>query len=302
MRKYQTGLFHLLTIYLLGISCSVKPTLESKIREEFSKTEGRFAVAFKDLSTGDTLFINADSVFHAASTMKTPVMAELFRQAGEGRFSLADSIVIKNEFKSIVDGSSYSLSRDSDSDTLIYDRIGKKETIRNLMTDMIIVSSNLATNILIDLVGAKKVDSLLLQIGAPNMHVLRGVEDTKAFEAGLNNSTSARGQLLLYELIATNKLVDAAASEEMISILTDQRFGEIIPAKLPKDVKVAHKTGSITGVQHDGGIVILPDGRKYILVLLSSKLTNVEKGIETMAKISELIYQHVTGGQNSEVK
>ena len=193
MKQY---LLIVLLISLGSVSCSDKTSLEQKIRQTLSKTEGRFAVAFKDLSSGETLYINADSVFHAASTMKTPVMAELFRQAGEGKFSLDDSLVIKNEFKSIVDGSPFSLSRSDDSDTLIYDRIGAKESIRKLMTDMIIVSSNLATNMLIDLVGAKKVDSLLQSIGAPNMHVLRGVEDTKAFEAGLNNTTSARGQLL----------------------------------------------------------------------------------------------------------
>lgn len=294
MSHYLSLVPQVLVIYFFGIACSPNVDLESSVEQELAKVEGRFAVAFKDLSTGETLFINADSVFHAASTMKTPVMAELFRQAGQGTFSLQDSIEIRNEFKSIVDGSPYSLSRESDSDTLIYDRIGEKETIMNLMTDMIIVSSNLATNILIDLVGAQKVDSLLLVIGAPNMHVLRGVEDTKAFEAGLNNTTSARGQLLLYELIATNQLVDEKASAEMIRVLSDQRFGEIIPAKLPKDVTVAHKTGSITGVQHDGGIVLLPDGRKYVLVLLSSKLKDVDKGIEVMANVSEIIYKHVT--------
>lgn len=286
----------LLTVLLISlgvVSCSDRASLEQKVRQTLSKTEGRFAVAFKDLSNGESLYINADSVFHAASTMKTPVMAELFRQAGEGRFSLDDSLVIKNEFKSIVDGSPFSLSRSDDSDTLIYDRIGAKESIRKLMTDMIIVSSNLATNMLIDLAGAKKVDSLLQRIGAPNMHVLRGVEDTKAFEAGLNNTTSARGQLLLYEQIAANKLVNESSSLEMIQILSDQRFGEIIPAQLPSDVIVAHKTGSITGVQHDGGIVMLPDGRKYILVLLSSNLQDRDQGIQVLADVSEIIYQHV---------
>lgn len=282
-----------LLISLGVVSCSDRASLEQKVRQTLSKTEGRFAVAFKDLSNGETLYINADSIFHAASTMKTPVMAELFRQAGEGRFSLDDSLVIKNGFTSIVDGSPFSLSRSDDSDTLIYDRVGAKESIRKLMTDMIIVSSNLATNMLIDLVGAKKVDSLLKRIGAPNMHVLRGVEDTKAFEAGLNNTTSARGQLLLYEQIATNKLVNESSSLEMIQILSDQRFGEIIPAQLPSDVIVAHKTGSITGVQHDGGIVMLPDGRKYILVLLSSNLQDRDQGIQVLADVSEIIYQHV---------
>jgi len=282
-----------LIVSLIASSCSDKPSLEQEVREALNIIEGRFAVAFKDLSSGETLYINADSVFHAASTMKTPVMAELFRQAGEGKFSLDDSLVIKNEFKSIVDGSPYLLTRSDDSDTLIYERIGTKESIRKLMTDMIIVSSNLATNLLIDLVGAKKVDSLLSSIGAPNMHVLRGVEDTKAFEAGLNNTTSARGQLLLYERIATNQLVNESSSIEMIRILSDQQFGEIIPAKLPSDVIVAHKTGSITGVQHDGGIVMLPDGRKYILVLLSSNLKDRNQGIEVLANVSELIYRHV---------
>lgn len=282
-----------MVIVLAAASCSINPTLEQQVRNELEKVEGRFAVAFKNLSTGETLYINADSVFHAASTMKTPVMAELFRQAGEGRFSLDDSLVIRNEFKSIVDGSPYSLNRGDDSDTLIYQRIGSKESIRKLMTDMIIVSSNLATNLLIDLVGAKKVDSLLVSLGAPNMRVLRGVEDTKAFEAGLNNTTSARGQLLLYELIATNQLFDESASGAMIEILSHQRFGEIIPAKLPDYLTIAHKTGSITGVQHDGGMVILPDGRRYVLVLLSSNLKDHQKGIKVLANVSELIFLHV---------
>jgi beta-lactamase class A len=91
--------------------------------------------------------------------------------------------------------------------------------------------------------------------------------------------------------------VDVGASMVMIDILLDQRFNDIIPAKLPKEVKVAHKTGSITGVRHDSGIVFLPDGRKYILVLLSKDLQDADAGIEAMANVSEMIYNYEKGNE-----
>ncbi len=79
----------------------------------------------------------------------------------------------------------------------------------------------------------------------------------------------------------------------MIDILLDQKFNEIIPAHLPKSVKVAHKTGVITAVHHDSGIVILPDGRKYVLVLLSRELGDFDSGTAKMADISKMIYDYV---------
>src|SRR5688572_30819942 len=102
--------------------------LEADIQKELNTVEGRFAVAFKDLTTGETILINEDSIFHAASTMKVPVMIEVFKQAKEGKFSLSDSIEIKNEFKSIVDSSLYSLLETDDSDTLLYDHIGEQRS------------------------------------------------------------------------------------------------------------------------------------------------------------------------------
>jgi beta-lactamase class A len=161
------------------------------------------------------------------------------------------------------------------------------------MYDMIIVSSNLATNLIIELVDAKNVTQTLREIGAKDIQVLRGVEDTKAFQAGMNNQVTAYDLMLLFEKIDNEELVNAEASMAMMDILLDQRFNDIIPAKLPEEVKVAHKTGSITGVQHDSGIVFLPDGRKYILVLLSKELTDADAGIEALASVSEMIYHYV---------
>ncbi len=163
-------------------------------------------------------------------------------------------------------------------------------TIYDLTYQMIIVSSNLATNILIDLVDAKNANESMRKLGAKDIQVLRGVEDKKAFEKGLNNSVTAFDLMLIFEKIAQNKVLDKKSCEAMTKILFDQKFNTVIPAKLPKEVKVAHKTGSITGVQHDSGIVYLPDGRKYVLVLLSKKLKNADDGVKVMAEVSEMIY------------
>jgi beta-lactamase class A len=129
-------------------------------------------------------------------------------------------------------------------------------------------------------------------MGANDIKVLRGVEDSKAFDKGLNNSTTAFDLMLIFENMAQGKIVNQESCDGMIKILLDQKFNEIIPAKLPKNVKVAHKTGSITGVQHDSGIIFLPDGRKYVLVLLSKNLKDVNAGISAMANVSEMIHQY----------
>jgi beta-lactamase class A len=283
---------------LMMLSCQSKrdnQVLTEAINQLLDKEKGTFAVAFKDLATGDELLIREKESFHAASTMKTPVMIEVYRQAGEGKFSMQDSVVVKNEFKSIVDGSPFSLDPEDDSEKALYQQLGKKRTISDLVYDMIIVSSNLATNIIIEKVDAKNVTQTMRDLGANDIQVLRGVEDSKAFEKGMSNTTTAYDLMVIFDILAREEMVSHEASHAMTDILLDQRFNDIIPKKLPKDVRVAHKTGNINGVHHDSGIVFLPDGRKYVLVLLSKSLADEEAGKEAMASVSELIYKHVSG-------
>jgi beta-lactamase class A len=286
----------ILMIVLVSFSCQPKkndPHLLRRIQETLAQQKGDFAVAFKDLTTGEELLINEHKFFHAASTMKTPVMIEVFKQAEAGKFKLSDSIIIKNNFKSIVDSSEYSLNHEDDSEQELYKQIGKKRTVSSLMYDMIIVSSNLATNHMVELVGAKNVTQTMREIGAKDIQVLRGVEDNKAFQKGMNNTITAYDLMLIFEKIGREEMVSKEASQAMTKILLDQRFNDIIPAKLPSGVKVAHKTGFITGLHHDSGIVILPDGRKYVLVLLSKNLADEKGGVEAMATVSRIIYEHV---------
>lgn len=284
-------------LILIGLSlgsCDKKINyniLEKKIVSKFNDETGNFALAFKNLDDGKEILINENEIFHAASTIKTPVMIEFYRQLHQGKLSLKDTLQIKNEFKSIVDGSMYKLSEFDDSDKNTYNKLGQYYSINNLIYEMITISSNFATNILIDYIGANNVTKSMKEIGALNIDVLRGVEDIKAFKLGLNNTTSAKDLLIIYEKLAKGKIINNESSAIMIDILKDQKYDDIIPKYLPKNIEVANKTGMITGVHHDSGIVFLKDGRKYVIVLLSKNMSDMESGTEMMARISELIYK-----------
>jgi len=284
-------------LILIGLSlgsCDKKINyniLEKKIVSKFNDETGNFALAFKNLDDGKEILINENEIFHAASTIKTAVMIEFYRQLHQGKLSLKDTLQIKNEFKSIVDGSMYKLSEFDDSDKNTYNKLGQYYSINNLIYEMITISSNFATNILIEYIGANNVTKSMKEIGALNIDVLRGVEDIKAFELGLNNTTSAKDLLIIYEKLAKGKIIDNESSAIMIDILKDQKYDDIIPKYLPKNIEIANKTGMITGVHHDSGIVFLKDGRKYVIVLLSKNMSDMESGTEMMARISELIYK-----------
>ena len=284
-------------LILIGLSlgsCDKKINyniLEKKIVSKFNDETGNFALAFKNLDDGKEILINENEIFHAASTIKTPVMIEFYRQLHQGKLSLKDTLQIKNEFKSIVDGSMYKLSEFDDSDKNTYNKLGQYYSINNLIYEMITISSNFATNILIDYIGANNVTKSMKEIGALNIDILRGVEDIKAFELGLNNTTSAKDLLIIYEKLAKGKIINNKSSAIMIDILKDQKYDDIIPKYLPKDIEIANKTGMITGVHHDSGIVFLKDGKKYIIIILSKNMSDMESGTEMMAKISELIYK-----------
>src|SRR6266404_2265980 len=273
-----------------------RPALPEKI-DELVRASGAetVAVAYYDLATGKELLINPDVSFHAASTMKVPVMMEIFRQAAAGKLSLDQRIRVKNDFASIVDGSHYSLTPDSDSDQSLYTRAGRSATIRELMRLMITVSSNLATNLLIERVTPSRVMDLMHTIEAEHIRVLRGVEDGKAFQQGLNNTTTARDLMIIMRRIAERRAVSTKASGEMIKIMLDQRFNEGIPAGLPRSARVSHKTGSITRINHDAAIVSSPGRTPYVLVVLTRGIEDEKLANKLIADISRMIYEYATG-------
>jgi beta-lactamase class A len=269
---------------------SLRASIGTRIAEVKGSTVG---VAFRDLATGDTLFMNADDSFHAASTMKVPVMIELFRRIDAGGLSLDQGILLINQFRSIADGSPYSLDATADSDSLAYTLMNQRVTVRDLIDHMITRSSNLATNALIELVGADNANATAHSLGARNIRVLRGVEDTPAFRAGMNNTTTARDLAVLMEAIETGKAASRASCDAMRDVLLRQEFRTEIPAGLPPGIKVAHKTGFITGVLHDAAVIYPPGRAPYVLVVLTRDIPEQAVARRLISDISRLVYGYV---------
>lgn len=290
----KLSLFTLVTLLFACQEENPLDVLKTDIAEQINTIEGDVAVAFLDLSNEEnTILINVDEEFHAASTMKVPVMIELYKQQQQGLINLKDSITLVNEFKSIVDGSPYKMDIGDDSDDVIYSKIGTKQSLYDLMVPMITVSSNLATNVLIEIVDAKKTTQTMRDLGAEHIEVLRGVEDIKAYELGLSNSTTAKDLMVIMKAIANGTAGTKADCDAMLSVLKAQKWNDMIPKYLPENVEVAHKTGSITGVHHDAAIVYPPNGKSYVLVLLSKNLKDFDKATDKLARISERIYNYM---------
>ncbi|QRK06574.1 serine hydrolase [Archangium violaceum] len=289
-------MFSTALLLLLAATPSGTETLRASLQERIAQVKGAsVAVAFQHLGDSkDSLFLEADRSFHAASTMKVPVMIELFRQADSGKLSLDQPVTLANQFASIVDGSPYSLEAKDDEDAALYERLGKPVPVRELVKRMITRSSNLATNTVIALVDPKRVTKTLRSLGARQMAVLRGVEDGKAYEKGLNNTTTARDLATVMAAIERGQAASPASTKAMRSILLAQELNQEIPAGLPAGTPVAHKTGQISGVLHDAAIVY-PSGRSpYVLVVLTSGIPDEKVARALIVELSRRVYAHVT--------
>jgi len=293
-----------LAIGLMTVVAPVRPaaprpdridSLRASIDRRIAEVKGAVVgVAFHDIGTADSLFANADDSFHAASTMKVPVMIEVLRRAQAGAFSLDQEILLVNQFASLADGSPFSLNMADDGDSVLYGKIGERVKIRELLQRMIVRSSNLATNQLIELVGAANVTATAHSLGAPRMSVLRGVEDQKAFDKGMINTTTSADLAALLEGIEKGTVLSSDNSAEMRAILLAQEFNEKIPAGLPPGTRVAHKTGEITAVSHDAAVVYPPSRKPYVLVVLTKGIKDGSASSALIADISRIVWTHAT--------
>jgi beta-lactamase class A len=260
------------------------PGIESVIR----KSGADVAVAFRTFDGKMQWLLHADESFHAASTMKIAVLIELYHQVREGRIKLTDTLKVKNEFRSLVDASPYALDPADDSETDLYKAVGETRTLEQLSELMITVSSNLATNLLMEKLGVDNIRAGVHALDADGMVILRGLEDAKAFAQGRNNTTTAQALMRLMEAIANGRAVDVDSSKRMLAVLERQTFNEDIPAGLPPGTRVAHKTGEITAIEHDAAIVFAP--RPFVLVILTRGFNKPADAAVLMAEITRRLY------------
>jgi beta-lactamase class A len=267
------------------------PQATAAIETDIAASGTDVAVAFRTLDGRAQWLREPDKSFHAASTMKVAVLIELYRQVQQGRVRLTDSLPVRNQFPSLVDGSPYQLSAEDDSEKELYQAVGSTRTLEQLSVLMITVSSNLATNLLMQKLGVENIRHGVHALGADGMQVLRGLEDSKAFEQGRNNTTTARALMTLMSAIAQGKAVDPDASKAMVALLKRDTFNDRIPAGLPPGTPVAHKTGDITDILHDAAIVYGP--RPFVLIVLTHGKLPQAQSAALIARIARQLYQAV---------
>jgi beta-lactamase class A len=297
-RRYL-ALLGLLLALVRSVGAQEATTLRARLDERIRQTPARaVGLYYRGLARPDSILIGANLRFHAASTMKLPVMIQIFRDADAGVLGLDDSLTVHIAFPSLIDGGAFIVDKGDDSDSSLYDLAGRNRSVRDLLERMITRSSNLATNILIERVGATRVQTSARALGAWGIQVLRGVEDGAAYRAGLNNTTTARDLGVLLDAVATGRAAGRAACDSMLAILSRQEFNEGIPVGVPPGTRVAHKTGWIGEVvYHDAAIVYPPAGGSYVLVILTGGIKQDSVAHNLVADLSRLVYAGATSRQ-----
>jgi beta-lactamase class A len=276
---------------LADSSITLREVLEKLARESKARA---VAVALLDFESGFRFSLAGDRWFHAASTIKLAVLLAIFRAADEGRLRLDDSLHVRNRFVSAADGSPFRVDPSSDAMPELYQAIGRTAKISALTEGMIVASSNLATNLLLDFLGVEYARNVLRDAQVSGVELRRGVEDRTAHEKGIDNEATADGLLTLLSALRGDFL-KKESKEQAIHVLLAQRFNSMIPAGLPAHATVAHKTGEISTACHDVGIVYLPEREPYIAVILTEFDAEQNGRRETVAAISEMLYRSLTG-------
>lgn len=263
-----------------------------QIREEAGATS--VGVAFYDYESRNEWSYRGEEWFHAASTIKVPILVGVLRAVHLGDLTLASRVHVRNRFLSVLDGEPFRVSSGRDANSAVHSARGKTMKVEELAHHMIVTSSNLATNLLIDIVGLEAAQAALRELGVDGIELQRGVEDERAYDADINNRVTARGMLDVLRLIEEGRAFSAEASGKMLEILHEQEFRSGIPAGVPDDARVANKTGEISTVAHDVGIVYLPDRKPYAVVILTEWSPKTTSGrSDTIARISRAVYEHL---------
>lgn len=283
----------------MGRPAAALPTLEARIEEIAREVGGEaLAVSLYDYETGLQWSQRGDRWFHSASTIKVAVLLALFGAIDAGRFTLDSRLHVRNRFLSLVDRTPFRISSGRDADKDVHAAIGKTMRVGDLARHMIVTSSNLATNLLVDLVKVDQAQQMLARHGIRGVELARGVEDDKAFEANFNNRVTANGLVALFRVIHERSGVLQESAREMLDILFAQEFRSGIPAGIPSDVRaasrIANKTGEISIAAHDAGIVYLPDRQPYVVAVLTEPDPASDRRMERVARVSSIVYEWLT--------
>lgn len=280
--------------------------VEASLRKEIEKIEkesgaSALSVALSDAETGFELHYNADRWYHAASTIKVPILLGVFAAIDRGDLLPHSRVHVRNRFMSVVEGVPFRVESGRDGNSAVHAAIGKMMRVDELAYHMITTSSNLATNLLMGVIGPESVNDTLRELDVDDgIELKRGVEDELAYEHKINNRVTADGLLRVLVMLAEGKAFSPALSRRMMDILHGQEFNQGIPARLPRGARVAHKTGEISTIAHDAGVIYLPKRKPYALVVLSEWEPAATGRSRTIATVSHAVYEALTRGARDE--
>jgi beta-lactamase class A len=252
--------------------------LDTVVHEVDRNLDGFLGVAVEDLTSTQTLFWQPDEVFAQASTIKIAVLAELYRQAQEGKLKLTDVYTVQKS----------DLVQDSDIMNGLTPGV-TSITLHDLATMMVAVSDNSATNVLIDRVGLENVNTMLDSLGLKHTRLRRKMMDLKAASEGRENISTPREMMTLLALVYQGKVLNKEMTADFLTILSTHK-DSWIPRDLPEGVRIANKPGSLEGVRNDCGVIFV-DRRPYALCVMTAYLRNERDGEEAISKISLAAYR-----------
>ncbi len=206
----------------------------------------------------------------AASTMKLAMLVGAHRAAEAGEVDFNQAVTVHDDFASAVDGRRFSLGQDDDSDDEVWDALGREVPLGWLARRMVVRSSNLATNLVLDVVGLPAAARVLADAGCSDSVLQRGIEDYPAREEGLTFEFTAADLAGLMGALVLGRLTGPRATAEMLATLRAQERTEDVVAGLPQGTQVAHKNGWVEGVRHSVAYVEPDDGPAYVQVVLTS--------------------------------
>lgn len=238
------------------------------------RAPGRAAIAVKDLATGYTSGYNMNEVMPAASTIKIPVMVEVFRQIEAGTFDL-------NRRVELLPG-----DRDWGSGDIADSPVGSTFPVSTLLTQMITVSDNTAANMLIRLVGRRKINATMARLGLHHTHLGDYIR-TAAWSVRTSLRTTPSDMVRLLTDMAKNQLIDEWSSRQMIAILEQQEINTLLPEPLP-EIPIAHKTGSFDDTLNDVGIVYA--SQPYVIAVLTTDLSSLGAGRQFIHRVSSVTF------------
>lgn len=252
--------------------------LEEKIKANVNDFDQDIGLLIKDCASGWEISVNKEKLFPSASLVKVPIMAGVFSASAENGLDLTSVLTLNNQCKI------------SGSGVLKNYAAGTEFDIERLTEIMITESDNTAANMLIDYLGLETLNGYFKKIGLSHTNLARKMMDFASRQKGLENYTCAQDLGYLLEQIYFNKLINKDFSQKCLEILKKQKIKDRIPARLPNNAQVAHKTGLEKYVCHDAGIVFTSHGDFIICVLTKHNFKFSLPSKKFIAEVARNVY------------